>query len=104
MHHGQREHLRNNRYQLSRIDSHVAPWEDHSISPNWVQVTSQMIRGVPSTYPVGLRLKDCRSAQLMLCGTAIHCPCTQQAVWCGTRFTQVASSDAGLRVIIVDFS
>lgn len=27
MYHGQRKHLRNNRYQLSEIDSHVAPRE-----------------------------------------------------------------------------
>jgi hypothetical protein len=103
MHHGQREHLRNNRYQLSRIDSHVAPWGDHSLSPNWIQATSQMIRGIPSTYPVGLRLKDCRSAQLMLPGTALHYPCKQSDVEQGLRKWQVQMLDFATSRMWLDF-
>jgi hypothetical protein len=34
MHHGQREHLRNNRYQLNRIDSHVDSGKIISVSPS----------------------------------------------------------------------
>lgn len=47
MHHGQREHLRNNRYQLNEIDSHVASGKIISVSPrftltNVIECSSQL--------------------------------------------------------------
>jgi hypothetical protein len=88
MHHGQREHLRNNRYQLSKIDSHVASWGDHSISLNWVQVTSQMLWGVPSTCPVLKNVgahSSCCVAQLCIALARDKQPGVEQGLrWCRT--------------------